>query len=184
MVRRLLNLLTAVSLLLCLASVALSVRSYYVTDWYERHWLAETIEADGRRVDQSWRVWTVRGRLCFHFKRHVWTSAWLKRLVPLYSSSGWTYERREPRFTFDAGPRDTLWQRIGFHGQRKSEVNTSFNHWARIPLWLPTALLAVGPALWTFRHGGKHRTGYCATCGYDLRATPDKCPECGTTSPR
>src|SRR5688572_20843842 len=52
-----------------------------------------------------------------------------------------------------------------------------------VHLWLPTLLFAVAPTLvlvrWVRRRGAN---GLCPVCDYDLRATPDRCPECGTVA--
>ncbi len=44
-------------------------------------------------------------------------------------------------------------------------------------LCVPACLLLVQ----RIRHQKRKTQGQCLTCGYDLRATPERCPECGAT---
>jgi hypothetical protein len=55
-----------------------------------------------------------------------------------------------------------------------------------IPDWFPSIILAT-LALLLWRHWRRpaklHSKRRCRGCGYDLRATPDRCPECGLVVP-
>jgi hypothetical protein len=54
-----------------------------------------------------------------------------------------------------------------------------------VPHWFVGAAFGVIPAAWVVRQERRlrrWRRARCPRCGYDLRATPGQCPECGRPS--
>jgi hypothetical protein len=53
------------------------------------------------------------------------------------------------------------------------------------PLWFASAVLAapLALAIRLIKRKRAAKSGRCLSCGYDLRATPDRCPECGRAVP-
>jgi hypothetical protein len=84
-------------------------------------------------------------------------------------------------------PLITGWMHAGFGYVSAADTEYGFKYRACIlPLWGLALAFALLPAVRlpgfarTIRGGWRLSGGLCAVCGYDLRASPDRCPECGT----
>jgi hypothetical protein len=73
----------------------------------------------------------------------------------------------------------TVLNRVGIGWVRDSDINANI---VILPYWAVAAAVATltfGFAWIHSRTRWRLRAGQCPGCGYDLRATPDRCPECG-----
>ena len=178
--RRLFTLLAALSLLLCVATIVLWVRSYPERDSLVHRGAA----GEGTRIAS---LFSDNGRVRFQVLE-------FKRYRDEDDKLGWSYFRSDGHvlplddlkvFTKAITSRHSSLG-FGFLSTKESTPNPSWLRAADVPHWFLAALFAILPALHfaaTLRLRKSRREGLCPTCGYDLRATPDRCPECGMIPP-
>jgi hypothetical protein len=180
--RRLFTALCTLSLVLCLASVGMWVRSGFVMDYaakvYEAGGTAGILELSSDmgglfRLDESF---TPPRYLMMSPHEFQWCAFSGKDLYRPWPRWEWRWpEYRNITFPFvNCEP-----------GQPRGIVPGAFRTTQSLflPYWLATMLTAVLPGLWWWRRSKinhRRKAGLCRTCGYDLRASPDRCPECGT----
>ena len=188
--RRLLDILTALSLLLCVAAVALWVRSYRVADG-----VPVLMRGDGWRLD-SWhgRLFVTRVRMGALERVYV-------RVAPPTVGGARFDDSRRPALTAKlravqsdadaemiatpllAFPPASPGNAFGF-GRVGATLGAGKGAWTTtVPYWSVCALLALPPMLRQYvrrRDRRRAEAGLCPACGYDLRGTPGRCPECGS----
>jgi hypothetical protein len=169
--RFLVTLVSAVSLVLCVATAGLWVRGRFVSDflwWNGRHLVVGAFNSRGH-VQVTARHF-VPPALNQATRRWEWLAEQPPRdLEAEATRNGWKFSVRLPGIAYWSNT-DTI----------------LISHDVLLPIWPLFLLTAIVPSLWTVSRLSRRRrirrlaAGCCPRCGYDLRASPDRCPECGT----
>lgn len=169
--RRPFTLVSALSLLLCMATVVLWIRSYQKPLWH--HW------SGGRETS-----------LMNYCGEVDWYEVWWMPSAALPSmtvADGYTCSELDPA----VGLKERTALLVSLPTlHRVGPVAGIGAFWEQpfrfteimLPHWLLVLVCAVLPMVWVaqqVRVRTAQRMGRCIHCGYDLRASKDRCPECG-----
>jgi hypothetical protein len=166
--RRLFTVLSSVSLLLCVATVLFWVRSVFVAEQFA--WSSATSIIGFNSQEQV--LWFYHGA---RYERSI-------------DPNGFFHRRAEPA-SETIPPTDRFDDGVGLGRFQSMAWGVDFRGFVT-PAWLLCLVFLLLPfarqlfrfALYVRRSSRKaqhRRYGLCQVCGYDLRATPDRCPECG-----
>jgi hypothetical protein len=161
--RWLFNGFAALSLILFVVMLVLWVRSYFVLDG-------------------------------IGFARHFWNARGRATVVEVGSNRGvvqtiiYWYENKTQAARMGSGleifhnhPNPYAKNYVGFYYSFPSAHLPPIEQDIFIPYWFVCIIFLAMPPHWLrLRLRAAINTGMCSKCGYDLRATPDRCPECGT----
>jgi hypothetical protein len=182
MLRRLFALVSALSLLLCVAATAMWVRGYWAGDAWFYTWAKPAANSNPEQVDlDGWYFGSASGGCALVFDHTRYERTDYEAIAHDLPRPGFRYDRFEaPAPTRPRRGLGFFFERIVMKGPAPETVIR-----ACAPGWAIVVATMMLPAfgLWRYLRCGD-RTGLCTTCGYDLRATPDRCPECGTITDR
>jgi hypothetical protein len=220
MIRRLVLILSAFSLLIGVMLVAVCVRAQWRSDSVSWESTDETANT-WRELD----VTSLKSGIYLHWTRinfdvpgkaRGWVEHYRLGLRPEEDNQryrafvaggsrlpdGFSKHESDPSHTYYRfGGRGSFFNRLGFDFRLRPMVHEgaedggdfipsdgprSYSYsYAHVPYWplIPPFLIAGLPAVRAFITGRRRlrrqAAGCCPSCGYDIRATPERCPECG-----
>jgi len=164
------NGVAALSLLACVSTTVM---------WVQSHWRDHGI-IFGFNNGKFLRIVDCPDRVEISYNREV-----LDGLYPCYGEHEFIHE------SWQAGTLDgAMAEEWGTDFRRiNAELDFSSDHgpWGWDVAFTSSCVVIVGltailPMIWALRYIRRQRidqNGMCTRCGYDLCATPDRCPECG-----
>ena len=117
----------------------------------------------------SWGQWAnLRGEVDFEIGSQSWFLFTLEDDCPPYvnvnsSSIGW----------------DASFEFLGIDFRASRSPNGMTHIVARFPWWFLFTIFSLYPAIYLIRRKRPATEGHCVKCGYDLRGSKRRCPECG-----